>query len=273
MNSQHPLDRTALSFRAFPGNAGCLALFHGMLANHHYFSSAIGPSLSPWRLLLPDLLGFGDSSKPSVEFSLDDHMACLKDLVGQEGAPAPLVLGGHSLGCLLATALAARLPDEAVGGFVFLNYPRFTSPGLIHQTLRDGSRHYREATDGMGAPNHEQILTLSGDAVQQFARLLPASLQEEARRTSPRSLGGTTRHCLFGYRPDPDLDRIARKPMLFLLGGRDEVAPARFIREREADFPNAKWVFAKDAGHHMLHTHTERVVQEIRAFLENLQGG
>ena len=270
LSQPRSLDRHDLSFRAFPGETGCVTLFHGMLASHHYFSDALGPRLQPWRLLLPDLLGFGASAKPPVEFTLDDHLACLADLVEAEGSPAPLVLGGHSLGCLLATALAARLPQGRVAGMVFFNYPRFVSPELIHDTLRSGSTHYRQATDGLGAPGHEELLEVSGEAVQQFARLLPRSLQEEAVRTSPRSLAGTTRHCLFGYRPDPDLDTIAHLPMLFLLGGRDEVAPASFIREREGDFPQARWLFVEDAGHHLIHTDTELALRELAAFLEGL---
>jgi pimeloyl-ACP methyl ester carboxylesterase len=123
----------------------------------------------------------------------------------------------------------------------------------------------------MGEPGHDELLAVSGDAVQQFARILPPALQEEACRTSPRSLTGTTRHCLFGYRPDPDLDRLARLPMLFLLGGRDEVAPAAFIREREGHFPKARWVFAEDAGHHLVHTHTELAVRETLSFLAGLE--
>ena len=75
------LDRTALSFRSYAGDRGCVLLLHGMLASHHYFSSALGASLHPWRLLLPDLLGFGDSVKPDLEFTLADHLSCLADLV------------------------------------------------------------------------------------------------------------------------------------------------------------------------------------------------
>jgi pimeloyl-ACP methyl ester carboxylesterase len=157
-----------------------------------------------------------------------------------------------------------------VSGLVFFNYPRFTSPGLIHHTLRSGSDHYRQATEGLGNPGHEELLAVSGEAVQEFARILPPALQEEALRTSPRSLTGTTRHCLFAYRPDPDLDKLKDLPMLFLLGGRDEVAPATFIREREGDFPRARWVFAEDAGHHLVHTHTDLAVRGVAGFLESV---
>ncbi len=269
----HPaFDRTLLSFRTFPGEAGCLLLLHGILASHHYFSLSLGRCESPVRLVLPDLLGFGDSAKPAVDFTLEEHLACLLDLVEAEGRPAPLFLGGHSLGCLLATALAARLPEDRVRGLVFLNYPRFVSPGLIHKTLRNGSVHYRKATEDLADAEHHELLQMSGEAVQTFARLLPPALQEEARRTSPRSLAGTTRHCLFEYRPDPDLDRLARKPMLFLLGGRDEVAPPAFIRERDGDFPDARWVMVEEAGHHLVHSHAEIASWEICSFLEEWVG-
>ncbi len=241
-----------------------------MLASHHYFSAAVDGTFAPWRTLLPDLLGFGDSATPAVGFTLQDHLDCLADLMEAEGVPAPLVVGGHSLGCLIATALAARLPKGKVAGMVFLNYPRFTSPSGLHETLRNGSAHYRQATDSLGNPGHDSLLALSGEAVQTFAGLLPPLLQEEARRTSPRALAGTTQHCLFGYRPDEDLDAISGLPMLFLLSGGDEVAPARFILERRDDFPLASWRTFEGAGHHLLHTHTDQVIMEIQGFLARI---
>lgn len=267
-----PLDRTVLSYRAFPGGAGCLLLLHGVLATHHYFSGPLGGRLGGVRLLLPDLLGSGESAKPEAEYSLQEHLSPLTDLLAREGFPEPLFLGGHSLGCLLSTALAARLPQGRVRGLVFLNYPRFTSSAHVHATLRAGSREYRQATDGVASADDRALIEASGAMVRQFAALLPEALQEEARRTSPGALAGTTRHCLFAYAPDPDLDRIATLPMLQLHGALDRVAPASSIWERRADFPNARWVLLEDAGHHLLHTHAEKAVEVIRGFLEDPGG-
>ena len=265
-----PLDRTCLSYRAFPGGRGCLVLFHGFLTSHHYFSGPLGGRLGPFRLVLPDLLGFGDSAKPELDYTLEDHLACLLDLAKEEGRPEPLFLGGHSLGCLLATALAARLPEGRVAGLVFLNYPRFTSGGHVHATLRSGSPEYKRATDGVEAGGDEAIIGASGDMVHQFAALLPPALHGEARRTSPVAMAGTTRHCLFAYRPDADLDTIAAVPMLHIHGALDRVAPADHIWERAKDLTKARWVLLKDGGHHLLHTHTEAVAPEILRFLEDV---
>ncbi len=95
-----------------------------MLASHHYFSSALGGELSPWRLLLPDLLGFGESAKPAVGFELDGPPGLPRGPPGRGRPAGPLVLGGHSLGCLLATALAARLPQARVAGLFFFSITR-----------------------------------------------------------------------------------------------------------------------------------------------------
>ena len=264
------LDRACLSYRTFPGHRGCLVLLHGFLTSHHYFSGPLAGRLGDFRLVLPDLLGFGDSAKPDVGYTLEDHLACLSDLVDSEGQPRPLFLGGHSLGCLMATALAARLPEGRVAGLVFLNYPRFTSGSHVHATLRSGSPEYKRATEGVLDGGDDAIIEASGDMVRQFAALLPQALQGEAQRTFPVAMSGTTRHCLFAYRPDADLSKMSTVPTLHIHGALDRVAPADYIWERAPDFPKARWVLLKDGGHHLLHTHTGAVAPEILRFLQDV---
>jgi pimeloyl-ACP methyl ester carboxylesterase len=173
------------------------------------------------------------------------------------------------MGALIATALAASLPGSRVAGLVFFNFPRFVSSEAVHGTLRNGSRQYRDATDKLGRPEAKDPGELTDQALPLFARSLPASLQEEAMRTSPIALARTVRHCLFDYRADSDLDRLAGLPILFLLGGRDEVAPPAFILERRDRFARARWVEVPDAGHHLLYTHADLAASEIRSFLQD----
>jgi pimeloyl-ACP methyl ester carboxylesterase len=61
-------------------------------------------------------------------------------------------------------------------------------------------------------------------------------------------------------------------PMLFLLGGRDEVAPPALILETRHRFAKARWVEVPDAGHHLLHTHADLAASEIRSFLRDPRG-
>ncbi len=64
------------------------------------------------RVVAYDLLGFGSSPKPlRIQYSVDDHahavIAEIKRLRGNK----PVVLVGHSMGCLVAVRVAALRPD------------------------------------------------------------------------------------------------------------------------------------------------------------------
>jgi pimeloyl-ACP methyl ester carboxylesterase len=268
--------RSRLAYHAYPGTEGTAIFLHGVLASHRYFEGPLVGRLGGFRLVLPDLFGHGDSEKPpGAAYTLDEHCALLADLVASEGRPAPLVLGAHSLGCLILTALAARLPPGRISGLVFLNYPRFASPWQIHETLVAGSAEYRTAAadlDPRRAVTDGDLVRSSGAMVRQFAAILPPSLQPEARRASPEALAGTVRHCLFGYQPDADLGRLAQIPQLHLHGGRDRVAPPAFIESRMPEFGLARWVLLAGAGHHLLQTHTDRAAAEILTFLRSVAG-
>lgn len=66
------------------------------------------------RLLAPDLIGMGDSGKPDLAYSFDDHARYLDawfDALGLAGA----VLVGHDRGGALAFDRAARPPARLPG--------------------------------------------------------------------------------------------------------------------------------------------------------------
>jgi pimeloyl-ACP methyl ester carboxylesterase len=85
------------------------------------------------RLIVPDLLGIGDSARPAVSYDRDTHadavLACLDEL-GVQDRPG---LVAHSLGCVVALRLAARHPDR-VAAVVGFGLPVYRSPA-------EGRRH------------------------------------------------------------------------------------------------------------------------------------
>lgn len=87
-----------------------LVLLHGLSYRWQSWL-AVMPALSlRWHLYAPDLRGFGRSSRvPGAYRAVDyarDVVAFLREVVGQ---PAALV--GHSLGAIVAIAVAAEAPD------------------------------------------------------------------------------------------------------------------------------------------------------------------
>lgn len=110
------------------GTGQPLVLIHGF-----------GASIGHWRKNIPvlaaagyqvhalDLLGFGDSGKPALDYSLDLWVALLKDY-WQEYIQQPAVFVGNSIGGLLALMMLAEAPEMAQGG-VLLN----CAGGLNHR--------------------------------------------------------------------------------------------------------------------------------------------
>ncbi len=65
-----------------------------------------------YRVVAFDLLGFGDSPKPGWPlYNADDHARPVISSLERLGFGAPVVLVGHSMGCLVAVRVARLRPD------------------------------------------------------------------------------------------------------------------------------------------------------------------
>ena len=103
-------------------------LIHGLGASGRYWRLVAEILQAERRVFAPDLLGFGRSLWPKVDYTVDDHLDALDGTVVAEGLQdEPLVLAGHSLGAALALAWAARHPRR-FGGLVLMGLPRYRSP-------------------------------------------------------------------------------------------------------------------------------------------------
>ena len=65
----------------------------------------------PYHLIAFDLLGFGNSPKPDVEYTVDDHAQAVIAAIDRLHLHAPAILVGHSMGCLIAVRVARLRPD------------------------------------------------------------------------------------------------------------------------------------------------------------------
>ncbi|NEO26479.1 MAG: alpha/beta fold hydrolase [Kamptonema sp. SIO4C4] len=110
------------------GTGQPLVLIHGF-----------GASIGHWRKNIPvlaaagyqvfalDLLGFGDSAKPPLDYTVELWQQQLQDF-WQEKIQTPAVWVGNSIGGLLALTLLAHSPEQSAGG-VLIN----CAGGLSHR--------------------------------------------------------------------------------------------------------------------------------------------
>lgn len=89
-----------------------LLLIHGFGSNKDSFTR-VASELGDYHLIIPDLLGFGDSSKPdSADYRADAQAQRLHELMQAKGTASNLHLGGNSMGGAISVAYAAKYPTD-----------------------------------------------------------------------------------------------------------------------------------------------------------------
>ncbi|NER00706.1 MAG: alpha/beta fold hydrolase, partial [Cyanothece sp. SIO2G6] len=110
------------------GTGQPLVLIHGFGASiGHWRKNSPVFAAAGYKVFVLDLLGFGASAKPPLDYSLELWEELLTDF-WQAHIQAPAVFIGNSIGGLLALMMLAHHPDKAAGG-VLLN----CAGGLNHR--------------------------------------------------------------------------------------------------------------------------------------------
>lgn len=115
-----------------------LLLIHGFGANKDNFTR-IAKELGDYHLIIPDLLGFGESSKPpQADYRMDAQAKRLHELMQVKGVASNIHVGGNSMGGGISVAYAAMYPDS-VKSLWLLDSGGFWSAGFPKARFGDGS--------------------------------------------------------------------------------------------------------------------------------------
>ena len=220
-----------------------------------------------WRILAPDLRGFGgstDDRAEGIDPTIDDYADDVAGLI-RAVAGAPVVLGGLSMGGYAAFAVMRRTPTLV--------------RGLILADTRAGA----DSLEGRAA--RKAMITLleregpQGVAREMMPKLLGATTrghnpdaEETVRRLIKRQSPSGIRDAIVRMmeRPDstPSLSAITI-PTLVLVGDEDGLTPPAESEAIAAAMPNASLVRIAGAGHL---SNLERS-QAFEASVEDFLGG
>jgi pimeloyl-ACP methyl ester carboxylesterase len=94
-----------------PSNGKTVVLLHGKSFSGNYWENAIrGLTGDGYRVVVPDQIGFGKSSKPDLRYSFDLLSASTRKLLDTLGVQRAAIVG-HSFGGMLAIYFARTYPD------------------------------------------------------------------------------------------------------------------------------------------------------------------
>ena len=125
-------DGIRIHIAEWKGDGPPVVMIHGLTANCMCWDVLAESLGEDHHLIAPDLRGRGRSDHPQSGYSVENHagdvLALLDDmeLAGSEKKPGPILMG-HSLGAVIALAVAAKKP-EAVSKIILLDGGGILSP-------------------------------------------------------------------------------------------------------------------------------------------------
>ncbi|HEY3176294.1 MAG TPA: alpha/beta hydrolase [Candidatus Polarisedimenticolia bacterium] len=265
---KHGPDGPLHGVRLGPPLAHPLVFVHGITGSRRYFERRVTSLADRYRIVIPDLLGFGLSPKPAVDYTVARFQRSLRGYLQAEGvAGRPHVLIGHSLGALISIEYAIEHPEE-VQALILLNLPRYASSEEAHQLFWLGSPSYRKLLNEHSLVENLYQVRRSGiDLFLKYLVRFPWGVVADCRKFTMRSLTSTLEHCLLNYRLDDVLPNLQAVPVLILHGRRDGVAPVGNVRDLPRKYPFMRLEVIESSGHHVFLTHTRRCLRLIEGFL------
>jgi pimeloyl-ACP methyl ester carboxylesterase len=236
-----------------------LVLLHGLGSSAAGDWGGVMPQLArTHHVLAPDLLGFGRSDKPFIEYGIQLWVDFLGEFL-REKEVGEFVLMGESLGGWIAAQYTLQaLRGEAVGASFVLPKPsRLVLADAAG--LRDGASEAKSENPAptASAPGPGPSLAKQKALLASIFHAPSFSSEESVRRGMGWSLSKGDSHTIASVLDNPafandSLDgRLAgiTIPTLVVWGEYDQLIPLAKGRRLAAEIPGARLVVVPDAGH------------------------
>jgi pimeloyl-ACP methyl ester carboxylesterase len=249
-------------------------LLHGLAGSGRYWGADYDQLGRHGRLVVPDLLGFGASPRPASGYGPAEHADALAACLDELGADRPALVVGHSLGALVALALAAHHPGR-VGAVVAFSPPLYRTPA--EAARRVGRLGLTARFFGRPGPLSRAAcrwMCTHRDAAAGVAQWwrpdLPVTLARDGVQHSWASYSQTFQGLILGAAGEAWVDATAI-PVRFVAGAADRVPDVAYLEELAASRPGVSLAVWAGADHDLPLTQPKRCIDEILAALEAMR--
>lgn len=236
-----------------------LILVHGFCANHKIWSPFKASICQEWRVITPDLPGFGRSQMVGPPFTIQNVAAQLNDWVQSRGFDKPVLIG-HSLGGYICLDMIARQPDN-YGGI-----------GLFHSTAMPD-------TDEKKTSRNKVLEFVKAHGVQRFVDSFIPGLYYNRKHPSlakaHRIASKTSQKAFFYYtiamRDRPSAVEVlaqAKVPILILAGQYDPVISLESLQKQAELSKKITFKILTDTGHMGMFEAREEACEAINNFIK-----
>lgn len=253
-----------------------IVMVHGLRGTHHGLDLIARP-MTGYRIIVPDLPGFGESRPLENEHSIENYVKWLKQFMSGLNLVKPPILLGHSFGSIIVGHYAMKYPNTITklilvnpigapvlkGSKAILTQLAVAYYWLSRQLPEPaGTRLLASKPSVMAmsttmAKTHDKELRkfIHGQHLQHFSSFTNRRVANEAFQAS---IHNNVR----------DVAQYITTPTLLIAGGLDNVTPLKKQKELVKLFPNAKLEVINKTGH-LTHYETPLIVAEmIKKFID-----
>ncbi len=257
------------------GSGPALLLIHGLGCNHSTWAPVIETLARRHTVIVPDLLGHGESDKPRADYSIAAYANGMRDLLSVLDIDAATIVG-HSLGGGVAMQFAYQFPERterlvlvAAGGLgpeVTPLIRAITTPGiqpLLALAALPGIRHL--GTAALRSLANKSVAALRdldeiADIVDSFA--------DPRTRTAVRNVTRSVVDWGGQYVTMADRAYLVEGLPICVVWGRDDlVLPVRHANIAAALVPSARIEIMPNSGHFPHRDHPERFAKVVQEFV------
>lgn len=248
-------------------NLRALVLLHAFPIGANLWEPQMRAVPAGWRLITPDLRGFGGTSEQDsvAALSMTDFAEDVVDLL-KELHIERAVVGGCSMGGYATFALYQSHP-ELIDGLIFAN----TRATADSPEARANRRSMLALVDREGSSGvaRDMMPKLLGKTTHETNASLEATIRRLIKQQSPVAIRGAIQRMM--HRPDstPMLSQIS-VPTLVITGAEDEMIPVEDSRRIASGIPGAQLVIVPGAGHLANLEQPEPFNKALTAFLKTV---
>jgi pimeloyl-ACP methyl ester carboxylesterase len=244
----HVHGRTIAYFDSAPGDraARVLVLVHAFPLGAGMWEGQAKALPAGWRLIAPDMRGFGGSSLPNPDTTptIDDYADDVTDVLRELGIQAP-VIGGLSMGGYITFAVLRRHPSLARA--VVLADTRASADTLEGRANRRSMLAIVER-EGPSGVARDMMPKLLGRTSRDTRPDVEPLVRRLIKQQSPHAIRAAILRMM--DRPDSFATlQTVTVPTLVVAGEEDTLTPVDDSRKMHAALANAELVIIPAAGH------------------------
>lgn len=281
-----PVLDSTLSYRQEgPENAPIVLFLHGNPTSSYIWRNIMPAVATAHRAIAPDLIGYGQSGKPDIDYRFADHVRYLDGFI-ETLIPDSFYIVAQDWGTALAFHFAARFP-ERVKGLAFMEFIRpFSRWDEFHQNDQARATFRKFRTPGIGEEliQHDNLFiervlpssikrTLSNEEIAAYRAPFPTEKSRKPiwRLANDLPIEGQPEDVHRQLTEAHAALKVSTYPKLLFVGDPGAVVSPAFAKQFAATQRNIRVVELGPGFHYLQEDHAARIGEELREWIASIE--